>query len=285
MDELNYPVLSRIFDFQENWQYNSYTVHYFWWKVRFIIIKALREFVQRRNKVPLRIFDIGCNDGYDLLLMAKELNKSSVRLFGIDINPDAIEYARRRIDYTGYSDIIEVFCEDIHNLSERFLPATFDFIVCSEVIEHLQNPKKAILDISRLLAPGGWAVITTPNLRNIISQLAGSLRLGKEQHEVTHFPKKKNGIDYLAYGHISEKNYREWLRLFRTAGFKIIKVHRGPLVYGYPWLDRKPVVAGLLITLDGLIDRLFPLPGLACSTIFLLEKLPKEMNQPTATSA
>jgi SAM-dependent methyltransferase len=38
---------------------------------------------------------------------------------------------------------------------------SFDGIVCSEVLEHIPNPKKAIAEMRRVLVPGGFVVLTT----------------------------------------------------------------------------------------------------------------------------
>jgi len=261
------PVELRLLHFQSNWHYNSYTAHYFWWKKRFLVQRIFSGFLHKCSKTSIRILDLGCGDGYDLFLMAKEASylrkptAQDIRFFGIDIDSEKIDYIRKRIAYEGYSDIIEVCQGDIQESLDKFLPAPFDFILCSEVIEHLPESGKAILNISKLLIPGGWAVITTPNSSNIISKLAGWFRQRNRQCKVSN-------------GHISLRNYRDWVKLFHSAGFRIINIRRGPLVYGYCWLDEKPIIAGLLITLDGLIDRFFPLPDLACSTLFLLEKLP-----------
>ncbi len=52
---------------------------------------------------------------------------------------------------------------------------TFDVIVAAEVIEHLENPRAMVREIFRLLKPGGYAVISTPNnesWRSLISLVA-----------------------------------------------------------------------------------------------------------------
>ena len=122
------------------------------------MVEAFSKFLESRRKTNIRVLDIGCGDGHDLFLMAKETKNQNVNFFGIDINPEHVEYVQRRADYEGYQNI-EVCQGEIQDLSGKFLPATFDFIVCSEVLEHLQEPYKTILDISRLLIPGGQAVV------------------------------------------------------------------------------------------------------------------------------
>jgi 2-polyprenyl-3-methyl-5-hydroxy-6-metoxy-1,4-benzoquinol methylase len=47
---------------------------------------------------------------------------------------------------------------------ERCLPQQeFDVVLCVEVIEHLENPTELARSLGRLVIPGGWVVISTPN--------------------------------------------------------------------------------------------------------------------------
>uniref|UniRef100_E6Q525 Methyltransferase type 11 domain-containing protein n=1 Tax=mine drainage metagenome TaxID=410659 RepID=E6Q525_9ZZZZ len=45
-----------------------------------------------------------------------------------------------------------------------FDDACFDVAIFGEVIEHLVDPDAALQEISRVLRPGGYLVLTTPNL-------------------------------------------------------------------------------------------------------------------------
>ncbi len=258
--------------------YSSYTAYYFWRKKGFMVVEAFCKFLESRRKTDIRVLDIGFGDGQDLFRMAKAAkNKNrNVNFFGIDINPEHVEHVQRRADYEGYSNI-EVYQGEIQGLSGKFLPATFDFIICSEVLEHLPQPYRAVLDFSRLLVPGGWAVVTTPNARNTMSILVNLLKVNKKQGNGVESNASEDEVSRLGYGHISLKNYREWIGAFRQGGLRIRKIYRGPLVYSLAWIDRKPILLGLLIMFDGLLDRFFPLPQLAFSTIFLLEKPPEKI--------
>jgi len=40
----------------------------------------------------------------------------------------------------------------------------FDLVIFTEIIEHLTNPFFALSEIRRVLKPGGWLLITTPNV-------------------------------------------------------------------------------------------------------------------------
>jgi SAM-dependent methyltransferase len=46
-----------------------------------------------------------------------------------------------------------------------------DVVVAVETIEHLENPRTFARELTRLLKPGGWMVITTPNQISLLSKL------------------------------------------------------------------------------------------------------------------
>ncbi len=54
--------------------------------------------------------------------------------------------------------------------------ASFDAILSTEVIEHLENPRAVFREFRRLLVGGGLLVVTTPNQESIRSLLALALR-------------------------------------------------------------------------------------------------------------
>jgi 2-polyprenyl-3-methyl-5-hydroxy-6-metoxy-1,4-benzoquinol methylase len=61
------------------------------------------------------------------------------------------------------------------DLNDEFdLNQKYHIIISTEVIEHLENPRATFRNIFRLLAPGGHAIVTTPNQNSIraISALA-----------------------------------------------------------------------------------------------------------------
>jgi 2-polyprenyl-3-methyl-5-hydroxy-6-metoxy-1,4-benzoquinol methylase len=53
---------------------------------------------------------------------------------------------------------------------------TFDFVICSETIEHLENPRQTFRSLASLLKPGGILILTMPNQESIRSLLGLLLR-------------------------------------------------------------------------------------------------------------
>lgn len=73
--------------------------------------------------------------------------------------------------------------EDIQNLS--YPNDSFNFVLHSETLEHVPDPKKALEECNRILKPGGWCIFTIPILwnRNTVSRI--ELKNGKLYHKKT----------------------------------------------------------------------------------------------------
>ncbi len=103
--------------------------------------------------VSKQVLDCGCGTGYG----SAELAQVAAQVVGVDISPQAIEYAR--LSYPG-----PIFttgsCEALP------LPkARFEVVVAFEVIEHLADYRQFIREASRVLAPTGLFIVSTPNKR------------------------------------------------------------------------------------------------------------------------
>lgn len=87
------------------------------------------------------------------------------------LNPGLRSFA---CDYTQSLMAIPGQQVDVVNLNEGGLPYTaesFDLVTCTEVIEHLENYRKLVRDVFRVVKPGGLAVFTTPNVLSLQSRV------------------------------------------------------------------------------------------------------------------
>jgi len=48
----------------------------------------------------------------------------------------------------------------------------FDLVTCTEVLEHVENFRHAVREAGRVLKPGGWLVVSTPNVLSLKSRWA-----------------------------------------------------------------------------------------------------------------
>ncbi len=62
--------------------------------------------------------------------------------------------------------------EDLNSFPFESLKNKFDWILCIEVIEHLENPRQILRGISEMLKPGGKLLLTTPNVESYRSLLS-----------------------------------------------------------------------------------------------------------------
>lgn len=101
------------------------------------------------------ILDVGCNVG-ELLSHLRHLNYPAA-LAGCDVNPAAVEVARRNVPDADFR-----VCEAA---ALPFLDAAFDCVTCIETLEHVPPAdwEKSLLAMRRVLSPGGLLILRTPH--------------------------------------------------------------------------------------------------------------------------
>ncbi|MFC1907642.1 class I SAM-dependent methyltransferase [Chloroflexota bacterium] len=102
----------------------------------------------------VELLDLGCGDGEYTLKVAEKIGTSDI--FGIDVVKESVEQAKVRG--------INCYQADLDEAKFPFQDESFDAVCANQVIEHLSNTDGFIKEIHRLLKPGGYAVISTPNL-------------------------------------------------------------------------------------------------------------------------
>jgi SAM-dependent methyltransferase len=130
--------------------------------------KAEKQRIQNHKR--LRIFDkyrktnlfleIGCNTGI-VILAARDL-KWDVK--GVDISIAASEYAREKRG-------LDVFSGDV--MSAKYPSDSFDVIYTNSVMEHLDNPKETLIEVKRILRPGGVFYADTVNWDSYTRRILG----------------------------------------------------------------------------------------------------------------
>jgi ubiquinone biosynthesis O-methyltransferase len=100
-----------------------------------------------------RVLDAGCGAGYG----SAELARVAERVTGIDIAPEAVEFARAHYERPNLA-FQQASCTEL-----PFDGAAFDLVVAFEVIEHLEDWKGFLQEVRRVLSPSGQLIVSTPN--------------------------------------------------------------------------------------------------------------------------
>jgi SAM-dependent methyltransferase len=140
--------------------------------------------------------------------------------------------------------------QDIENMT--FADASFDAVLCIEVLEHVADPFAAARELARVLRPDGRLLLTTPFLYNYHGKRAN-----------VHSPNHESYPDYWRFTH------EGLAHLF--AGFRDVRVSplNGPIEFRLAQFFLEPVVA--LPPLRKLVDWVdHPQRGRATSRHLLL---------------
>lgn len=132
-------------DFFVNPTYLELKNSLFNYRLRKYYVKKEIEFILK-NKDPdkIKILDVGCG----ISPVAPKYKKTTYT----DISSEAIDVLRKQ----GYNS----FVSDITKIPVK--SGSFDIVCCSEVLEHVKSPEKALKECRRVLKKGGFMIITVP---------------------------------------------------------------------------------------------------------------------------
>lgn len=135
---------------------------------------------QMRPLKGLKALDVGCGAG----LVTESLARMGAEATGLDASADAIAAARVHAEESGLA--ITYHADSVENLSAT--GAQFDLITALEVVEHVADVDLFLSGLSRLLAPGGLLVFSTPNRtpQSYVSVIFAAEKLLKWVPEGTH---------------------------------------------------------------------------------------------------
>jgi len=121
----------------------------YWW---FLARRDYLRRTMRRYRIPTdaAILEVGCSGG-PLLAELKDAGYTNLR--GLDVSPTAIDRAKSR-------GLDNLFVMDA--TKPDFPDNTFDLLIASDILEHLQQPQPALAQWCRILKPGGLAIILVP---------------------------------------------------------------------------------------------------------------------------
>ncbi len=120
--------------------------------------RRLERLLSRVNRG--RLLDIGCSCGYFMEVAAAS---------GFEV--EGLEFSRAAIAAADPSIRPRIYCSSVDEFESS---QSYDLITAFDLIEHVPQPKDFLRKVRRLLAPGGWLAMATPDAGHSLRYLMGS---------------------------------------------------------------------------------------------------------------
>ena len=142
-----------------------------WWSDDLRWVRTLKNLVPARLKFFDRhvdwsgrsVLDLGCAGGF----MAEAIAQRGATVTGIDPAKETIAAARAHAGQSGLAIRYDTGTGEALPYDD----ATFDDVVCVDVLEHVSDLQQVLHEVARVLKPGGLFLFDTIN-RNFIARLA-----------------------------------------------------------------------------------------------------------------
>ena len=125
-----------------------------WWFIgrRQLFGKIINSLALPQNP---NILDIGSSTGTNLRLLA-DLGQTNIR--GLDMSPEARDFCAEK-------GLAEVLLGDIKDIP--YEDNSVDLALATDVIEHIDEDDLALIEIYRILKPGGYLLLTVPAFQSL----------------------------------------------------------------------------------------------------------------------
>ncbi len=172
-----------------------------------LLLKKIKKFKLQGNK----LLDIGCSIGFFL----DEARKMGWNVSGVEISKWAVKYAKEKLSLTVHHASLE----------DAKLPDNhFDVVIMQDTIEHLLNPRETLLEIKRILKPGGIVYVNTPNIDSFVSRILQAKWWGINQFHLYYFSNCTLGKllantgfhDFQFISHERTFSFRYWMERFEN---------------------------------------------------------------------
>lgn len=170
-------------------------------------LKLINEFIFPRSTEKL--LDVGCGMGFMAWFFSKKCD-----VYAIDISFKSIKFSsqNKKVKWINCNALMLPFKDNY-----------FDYIITSEVMEHVEDGYGFVGELKRVVKPGGIVILSTPSIDGILRVSKICHMHGSETHHKIGYSKdellpmfKKNGLEVL--------NIKYGLNFFTQIFMEITKI-------------------------------------------------------------
>jgi 2-polyprenyl-3-methyl-5-hydroxy-6-metoxy-1,4-benzoquinol methylase len=212
--------------------------------------KTFHEFFLATKLARASILDYGCGSGDITFPMLQDGH----RVTGVDIARGMVTKATERAAQAGFAATASYHHVDDMALS-AIPPGTFDVVVCSSVLEYVDDDQSLLRMFRELLRDGGFLLVSVPDRRSLYCKLDKWLYANKRLLP-RFFP-----VEKLGYLDIQKRQYDvgRFIREMEQSGFELNAKKQNTIT-----LQR-----------GALMEKFSNIPGIGMLAIMMFEKVPR----------
>jgi ubiquinone/menaquinone biosynthesis C-methylase UbiE len=189
---------------------------------RFLFLPAYQMLLQElyawrgANGGPFDLLDVGCGTGSFNAMLAE--SSIQARVVGLDFCPPMCEIAARKASTAGIDRRVHYAAGDSEHLP--FADAAFDVVTCSHSFHHYPHQQAVVLEMRRVLRPGGQLLLIDGFRDNIIGWVVFDVIITAVEKQVFHAPWSTihGYLETAGFREIRRRKFNFWFPTLLTAG-------------------------------------------------------------------